>query len=224
MTAPNSSIISAAGRTPRPPAVGNIWITNRPGLRIPARPGKQPGMERSRTELIGIYLNDHLAGATVGAALAHRVASGGNQAADQATLQRLAGEINADRRALLEIMALLGVPVRHYKTGAAWLGERVGRLKPNGRLRTRSPVSDLEELELLRVGIQGKAAAWRTLRELAGRDARLSAVWLDELLTRARAQVDQLEGLRVRAAIRLIEAETGPAETGPAETGPTLTT
>jgi hypothetical protein len=181
-------------------------------------------MERSRTELIGIYLNDHLAGATVGAALAHRVASGGNQAADQATLQRLAGEINADRRALLEIMALLGVPVRHYKTGAAWLGERVGRLKPNGRLRTRSPVSDLEELELLRVGIQGKAAAWRTLRELAGRDARLSAVWLDELLTRARAQVDQLEELRVRAAIRLIEAETGPAGTGPTEAGPTLTT
>jgi hypothetical protein len=171
-------------------------------------------MERSRTELLGIYLNDHLAGATVGTALAHRVASGRNQAADQATLQRLAGEINADRRALLEIMASLGVPIRHYKTGAAWLGERVGRLKPNGRLRTRSPVSDLEELELLRVGVQGKAAAWRTLRELATRDTRLSTAWLDELLDRAHAQVDQLEDFRVRAATRLIEAEA-TAETGP---------
>ena len=169
-------------------------------------------------ELIGIYLNDHLAGATWGTGLAHRVARGPNQVADQATLQRLAGEINADRRALLEIMALLGVPVRHYKTGAAWLGERVGRLKPNGRLRTRSPVSDLEELELLRVGVQGKAAAWRTLRELADRDARLSAAWLDELLTRARAQVDQLEDFRVRAATRLIEADTCPACPAPAGT------
>ena len=167
-------------------------------------------MERTRAELIGIYLNDHLAGATVGTALAHRIASGRNQAADQATLQRLAGEINADRRALLEIMALLGVPVRHYKTGAAWVGERVGRLKPNGRLRTRSPVSDLEELELLRVGVQGKAAAWRTLRELADRDPRLSAAWLDELLARARAQADLLEGLRVRAAAALIEAGAAP--------------
>ncbi len=159
-------------------------------------------MQRSRAELIGIYLNDHLAGATVGTGLAHRVARSHDEVADQATLQRLAGEINADRRALLEIMALLGVPVRHYKTGAAWLGERVGRLKPNGHLRTRSPLSSLEELELLRLGVQGKAAGWRTLRELAARDARLSAAWLDELLARARAQADQLEDLRVRAAAR----------------------
>ena len=166
-------------------------------------------MKRSRAELIGIYLNDHLAGATAGTGLAHRVARGHDGVADRATLQRLAGEINADRRALLEIMALLGVPVRHYKTGAAWLGERAGRLKPNGHLRARSPLSSLEELELLRLGVEGKAAAWRTLRELAARDARLSAAWLDELLARARAQADLLEDLRVRAAASLVAA--GPA-------------
>jgi hypothetical protein len=158
-------------------------------------------MERSRTELIGIYLNDHLAGATGGTALAHRIARTHDEVADQATLQRLAGEINADRRALLEIMALLGVPVRHYKTTAAWLGERAGRLKPNGRLRSRSPLSGLEELELLRLGVEGKAAGWRTLRELAATDPRLSAAWLDELLDRARAQSAQLEELRVQAAV-----------------------
>jgi hypothetical protein len=157
-------------------------------------------MERSRTELIGIYLNDHLAGATGGTALAHRIACTHGDVTGQATLRRLAGEINADRRALLEIMALLGVPVRHYKTTAAWLGERAGRLKPNGRLRTRSPLSSLEELELLRLGVEGKAAGWRTLRELAASDPRLSAAWLDELLDRARTQAGQLEELRVRAA------------------------
>src|SRR6201996_941633 len=118
-------------------------------------------MERSQAELIGIYLNDHLAGATAGTALAQRAARG-QDGGDQATLQRLAGEINADRRALLEIMALLGVPVRHYKNTAAWLGGRGGRLKFNGRLRTRSPLSSLEELEILRLGVEGKAAGWRT--------------------------------------------------------------
>ena len=163
-------------------------------------------MNKSRTELIGIYLNDHLAGATAGTELAHRIARTHDEVADRATLQRLAGEINADRRALLEIMALLGVPVRHYKTAAAWLGERAGRLKFNGRLRTRSPLSSLEELELLRLGVEGKAAGWRTLRELAGAEPRLSEAWLDELLTRARAQADLLEDLRVRAARHLIEA------------------
>ncbi|HEY4704056.1 MAG TPA: hypothetical protein VIH64_19320 [Streptosporangiaceae bacterium] len=164
-------------------------------------------MSGTRTDLIGIYLNDHLAGATAGTELAHRVARSHDEVADRATLQRLAGEINADRRALLEIMALLGVPVRHYKTAAAWLGERAGRLKFNGRLRTRSPLSGLEELELLRLGVEGKAAGWRTVRELAGAEPRLSEAWLDELLTRARAQADLLEDLRVRAARHLIEAE-----------------
>ena len=167
-------------------------------------------MRRSRTELIGIYLNDHLAGATAGTGLAQRLAHGHDEVADRATLQRLADEINADRRALLEIMALLGVPVRHYKTTAAWLGERAGRLKPNGRLRTRSPLSSLEELELLRLGVEGKAAGWRTLRELAVHDPRLSAAWLDELLTRARAQADQLEQMRVRAAEHLLEPDAEP--------------
>ena len=50
----------------------------------------------------------------------------------------------------------------------------------------------------------------RTLRELAVRDPRLSAAWLDELLARARAQADQLEHLRVRAAEHLFEAGTEP--------------
>ena len=165
-------------------------------------------MKRSRTELIGIYLNDHLAGATVGTELAHRIARSHDEVADRATLRRLAGDINADRRALLEIMALLGVPVRHYKTAAAWVGEKAGRLKLNGQLANRSPLSSLEELELLRLGVEGKAAAWRTLRELAEADPRLSAAWLDELLARARGQVDLLEDLRVRAATHIIEVSS----------------
>ncbi|HWG15528.1 MAG TPA: hypothetical protein VG268_19880 [Streptosporangiaceae bacterium] len=44
-------------------------------------------MKRSRTELIGIYLNDHLAGATAGSELAHRVARTHDEVADPATLQ-----------------------------------------------------------------------------------------------------------------------------------------
>jgi hypothetical protein len=163
-------------------------------------------MNKTRTELIGIYLNDLGGGAPAGTELAHRIARRHGEVADQATLQRLAGEINADRRALLETMSRLDVPVRHYKTTAAWLGERVGRLKFNGRLRTRSPLSSLEELEVLRLGVEGKAAGWRTLRELAETEPRLDQARLDELLTRARTQAGQLEALRVRAASQLFGA------------------
>ena len=77
--------------------------------------------------LLGIYLNDHLAGATGGLELARRVARSSLMPADARVLQRLAAEIAADREALLKIMAALGIPARSYKRYAAWIGEKAGR-------------------------------------------------------------------------------------------------
>jgi hypothetical protein len=156
------------------------------------------------TSLLGIYLNDHLAGATAGTELARRMARSHRGREDGGPLNRLATEIAQDRSALLNIMAALGVTVRAYKVGAAWIGEKAGRLKFNGRLLSRSPLSDLEELEILRLGVEGKAAGWRTLRARADTDARLDAGRLDELISRASCQVEELEELRVRAASRVL--------------------
>lgn len=155
---------------------------------------------RAEQELLGIYLNDHLAGATGGAELARRVAAGRRQEEAGDVLLRLAADIAADRAALLEIMTTLGVPVRAYKVCAGWIGEKAGRLKLNGRLLRRSPLSSLEELELMRLGVTGKAAGWRTLRLLADTEPRLDRGGLDELIARADSQLGLLEDLRVRAA------------------------
>jgi hypothetical protein len=157
--------------------------------------------------LLGIYLNDHLAGATGGEELARRAARshrGGDGGAD---LQRLAGEVSQDLAALLDIMAALKVPVRSYKVYVAWIGEKAARLKLNGSLLTPSPLSKLEELEMLRLGVEGKAAGWRTLRTLAETDSRLDPARLDELISRARRQADLLEELRVRSAAQIIGLE-----------------
>jgi hypothetical protein len=159
-------------------------------------------------ELLGIYLNDHLAGATSGTELARRVASSGQEVADGELLRRLADDIGSDRQDLLAIMAALQIPVRWYKVSAAWIAEKAGRVKLNGRLATRSPLSSLEELELLRLGVEGKAAGWRTLRELARSDRRLDPARLDELIARARDQAGLLEALRVQAAADLIETRS----------------
>ena len=159
---------------------------------------------QSEVSMLGIYLNDHLAGATAGSELARRIARSHQEREEAAILKCLAAEIARDRTALLDIMAALGMPVRAYKVGVAWIGEKAGRLKFNGRILSRSPVSDLEELELLRLGVEGKAAGWRTLRTLAGTDVRLDAERLDELISRASSQADQLEELRTRAASRII--------------------
>jgi hypothetical protein len=162
---------------------------------------------QSEVSMLGIYLNDHLAGATAGTELAHRKArSHSDDGKNGATLRRLAAEIAQDRAALLDIMTALGVKVRRYKVGAAWVGEKAGRLKLNGRLFARSPLSNLEELEMLRLGVEGKAAGWRTLRTLADTDTRLDPARLDELISRAGRQADLLEDLRVAAASQVVRA------------------
>jgi hypothetical protein len=51
-------------------------------------------------------------------------------------------------------MAAMGVKIRSYKVFAAWAGEKAGRLKLNGHLLWRSPLTDLEETELLRLGVE----------------------------------------------------------------------
>src|SRR6201996_8033034 len=127
-----------------------------------------------RHDLLGIYLNDHLAGATAGTGLARRMAAAPEPgSARAALLARLADEIAADRGALVSIMTALGVKVSGYKVLGAWAGQQAGRLKLNGHLLTRSPLSDLEEAEVLGVGVTGKAAGWRTLRTLAETARRL---------------------------------------------------
>jgi hypothetical protein len=161
---------------------------------------------QSRASMLGIYLNDHLAGATAGTELAHRIARSHRGEQDSGTRERLAAEVAQDRVTLLEIMAALAIKVRRYKAGAAWIGEKAGRLKFNGRLLARSPLSNLEELEMLRLGVEGKAAGWRTLRTLADTDTRLDPARLDELISRARRQADLLEDLRVSAADQIIRA------------------
>ena len=157
-------------------------------------------------EHLGIYLNDHLAGAVAGSNLARRLADSEREWSEATVLDRLATEIAADRDALKDMLAALDVPVRAYKTWAAWTAERLGRLKLNGSLISRSPLSRVLELEAIRLGVEGKAAGWRTLRARAETDSRLDAGRLDDLIDRARAQIDVLERLRIGAAAEVFRS------------------
>jgi hypothetical protein len=160
---------------------------------------------RTGRDLLGVYLNDHLAGATAGLELARRMAAAAAPGSELAAVMRqLVTEIAVDRKTLIEIMATLEVPLRGYKMFAGWAGEKAARLKLNGHLLTRSPLSDLEEAEMLRLGVEGKAAGWRTLRTLSERDSRLDGRRLDALIERAARQSETLETLRVSIAAQLV--------------------
>jgi hypothetical protein len=150
-------------------------------------------------KLLSTYLNDHLAGATVGVELARR-AAGSNEGTELGGfLAGLAAEIEEDRESLLAVMDRLDVGKDRLKVAAGWAGEKVGRLKPNNRLFGYSPLSRLIELEGLALGVEGKGSLWQVLGELGER--RLSEFDFDALLARARSQRDQLQQRRLAAAL-----------------------
>ncbi|MFJ4523594.1 hypothetical protein ACIP4Y_22000 [Streptomyces sp. NPDC088810] len=151
-------------------------------------------------KLLAIYLNDHLAGATAGTQRVGHLARASRGTALGRALDGVAAEIAEDRATLLEIMRDLDVPVRHYKVWAGWAAEKAARLKGNGRLVRRSPLSTVLELEALRLAVEGKAAGWTTLRRLAPSDERLDPALLDTLLDRAERQQDTVEEWRVHEA------------------------
>lgn len=154
-----------------------------------------------------IYLNDHLLGATIGTELARRVAKQHAMSPAGATLVRIADEIAQDRTTLLHMMRDLGVPVRRYRIGAGWLLEKAGRLKTNGFLLRRAPLSSLLELEALRLGVEGKRLMWQALRTLGGpQSSVLDDERLSELLRRAHGQGKALEELQVKAAKGILES------------------
>lgn len=151
-----------------------------------------------------IYLNDHLMGAAAGLELFRRAAAAHRGTPTGDELERLTVEVEQDRAALVAMAERLRVPVRRYKLVAGWAAEKAGRLKPNGHLLTRAPLSDLVELEGLRVGVQAKEAGWLSLRAVADRYPALDAEELDRLAERARAQAAALERLRTPCAEKVL--------------------
>lgn len=148
---------------------------------------------------LAVYLNDHLAGATVGHELAKRAASS-NEGNDYGVfLAGLENEIAEDRAALVQLMERLEIKQDRLKTTGAYLGEKLGRLKPNAHLVGYSPLSRVVELEFLLLGVTGKLGMWRALLEVAESDERLDAGELTTLVERAERQRDELEAHRLGA-------------------------
>jgi hypothetical protein len=154
--------------------------------------------------LLSTYLNDHLTGATAGVELFKRAAKQHAGTDSGETLMALATEVEDDRASLQALMSDLGVHQNTPMVVLGWLAEKAGRLKPNGYLLRRSPLSDVVELEALRIAVMGKTAGWQVLRSVAQQDRRISPARLDTLIERAERQAEQLRGLHLLAAERRI--------------------
>jgi hypothetical protein len=150
-------------------------------------------------KLLGIYLNDHLAGAMGGIELARRCLSNNRGTPLEADLEKLVREIEEDRAVLEGLMERLRIPRSPVKAPVAWALEKVGRLKLNGRLLEYSPLSRVVELELLSSGVETKRSMWTALKRLADEGIDLG-LDLEDLIGRARRQRRMLERRRLEAA------------------------
>ena len=168
------------------------------------RSGNSTAMDR---KLLGIYLNDHLAGSVVGENLAKRIARQNEDNEYGRAVAQIAKEIEEDKATLREVMDRAGVRQKQIRLAFARVTELGTRLKPNGRLVGYSPLSRVLELEGLTMGISGKLELWRSLEALNS-SADIGGMDYSALAARAENQRDRGEDLRGRAAREALSGQT----------------
>ena len=142
---------------------------------------------------LDVYLNDHLAGATMGCDLAEHLQSQATGTPLEEVMATLAPEIRRDRQTLIELMERVGTVKSPLKQATAWLTEKAGRPKFSGITSGDKELGIFLSLESLLLGVTGKACLWQELKEVAATHPSLKSVRLDELINRAHAQRTVLE-------------------------------
>jgi hypothetical protein len=157
-------------------------------------------------ELLGVYLNDHLAGSAAGIELAGKLRDNHQGTELGEAMAALHRDITQDRDALEELMGHLEVDRHPVKEAAGWMLEKLSRLRLNPALTGGAELTRLLETEALSLGIEGKLAMWLALKEAAAADARLAGTDFDRLIERARGQRRALEPHRLAAAVESFAA------------------
>lgn len=158
--------------------------------------------ESPRRPGLSAYLNDHLAGGAAALQLVQRCRDreGGSELGRM--LESLAREIADDRASLERVMEQVGAPRNPAKRIGAVGAELLLRFKqtlPAIGIGSAA-IARLEDLELLSLGIEGKALLWQVLGALADTDDRLASFDFAALEARAREQRATIEPFRREAA------------------------
>lgn len=152
------------------------------------------------TELLGIYLNDHLAGASAGTELAQKISEHYADTKFGPMLAELASDIEQDRVTLAELMERLGIQHSAVKQAAGWVSEKLTRVKLSDAMTGSAELKRLLECETLSLGIEGKHSMWLSLQEIRDHHPVLASTDLDGLAERAQNQRSRIEQCRVDAA------------------------
>lgn len=149
-----------------------------------------------------IFLRNHEAAARAGLDLIRRTAKNQQNQPYAGELAAIADEAREDLTSLQLLMRHLEVEPDTVLSTALRLGERAGRLKPNGHLLRRAPLSDLVEVQGVLSALTLKAAGWRALA--AAQVAEDGDPDLTQLIVRAERQIERMLPLHHAVAVRTL--------------------
>jgi hypothetical protein len=120
-------------------------------------------------------------------------------------MRSIASQVDEDRQTLLDLMERMGTSKNPVKQASGWLAEKASRVKFSGAVSGEPDHGAFMALESLTLGVEGKMALWKALKEVANQYPPQASMNLDELIDRAEAQHSALEPARLAAARRALE-------------------
>jgi hypothetical protein len=148
-----------------------------------------------------VYLNDHLAGATLGADLAKQVRQRHEDDPLGELMGPIAAQIEEDRQTLVDLMERMDASRNPLKQAAGWVAEKASQVKFSGAGSGSPDQGAFMAIESLALGVLGKRKLWTALTAVQDQYPALAATDLDELIRRADTQHDALDGQRLAAAV-----------------------
>jgi hypothetical protein len=158
-------------------------------------------------EDLTIYLNDHLAGSVSAIELVDHLIETYKGKSLEPFFTNLRNEIDADQRALQDLIKKLGEKESAVRKAGAWVAEKLARMKVRVNDSEKDQMGLLDALEGLLLGITGKRALWSALEAASENVASLRGLDYARLKQRAREQRDLVEAKRLESAREVLKSE-----------------
>ncbi|HYR91035.1 MAG TPA: hypothetical protein VE422_43665 [Terriglobia bacterium] len=151
------------------------------------------------------YLNDHLSGSVGAMEIMEHLEEQFSDLRPQ--LARLRADIETDRQELKTLMHRLGIPQRRLRKVGGWIAEKLTEIKLTADDPAGGALRQLEGLEALALGIDGRLALWWALNAASDVAPELRGVDYERLVQRALDQRNYVEMLRRHAARTALSLE-----------------
>lgn len=154
-----------------------------------------------------IYLNDHLAGATLGCDHARHLEQRYEGHPFGTSMARTADQIVEDRDTLQALIERLDVGRNPAKEASAWMAEKVGQAKFSVAGPGEDELGTFQALETMALGVAGKLALLHALETIEDAWPEVATLDLAGLIGRAEQQWAALETERVNLAARTLSPD-----------------